>query len=173
MIAMMTTTASPMRRTMNAWRSAAGGRRPPPVGRRRRGAARGAVRVSSGSSKNDTLLAPCGNLEAVSMNTGTAVRRFRTFARKGEGGRRREKMPVHTGDPSESQAPTRVGGARGRGEASSRVAREGESAPRVASGGGGSPRVASQDERIGGPPRARDGRIVLDRYRLRRRRGTG
>jgi eukaryotic-like serine/threonine-protein kinase len=87
------------------------------------------------------------------MNTGTAVRRFRTFAGKGEGARRREKMPVHTGDPSESQAPTRVGGARGRGDASTRV--------------------ASQGETIGGAARGQDGPIVLDRYRLRRRLGTG
>jgi hypothetical protein len=43
---------------MIAWLvTARGGRRPPPEGGRRlREAVRGAVRVSSGSSKNDTLL---------------------------------------------------------------------------------------------------------------------
>ena len=108
------------------------------------------------------------------MNAWTAVRRFRTFAGKGEGGRRRENMPVHTGDPSESQAPTRVGGARRRAErngAASRGQGDGD-----AGAAGGRAAGIAEAEHIAGHKTARtrpDGPIVLDRYRLRRRLGTG
>ena len=126
------------------------------------------------------------------MTTRTAVRHFRTFAGKGEGDRRREKMPVRTDDPSDSQAPTRIGRA-GRGPTASRRRpgrtnrRDGLGRPRRSSADG-----ESADERVadgtirkgtvrdGTGAAATSGRlsgrrapIVLDRYRLRRRLGTG
>jgi len=58
-------------------------------------------------------------------------------------------MPVQAGDPSDSQAPTRVGGTRGRSAGTER--RPGEAIQRTRS----------------------DGPVVLDRYLLRRRLGTG
>jgi len=108
------------------------------------------------------------------MNAWTAVRRFRTFAGKGEGARRRENMPVHTGDPSESQAPTRVGEVRRRGDRIAGVPLG--QAERIAGG----PR--DPDAQTPGTPRNQtaitqrtrpDGPIVLERYHLRRRLGTG
>ncbi len=80
------------------------------------------------------------------MTSWTAVRHFRTFAGKGEGDRRREKMLVRAGDPSESQAPTRIGRSPGGDEEPTGRGLKGAS---------------------------RDAPVVLDRYRLRRRLGTG
>ncbi len=73
-------------------------------------------------------------------------------------------MPVQAGDPSESQAPTRVGGA----------GRQRDGTP----GGAGdhSEGTAEGARRRGertAPTSRPDGPIVLDRYRLRRRLGTG
>ena len=97
------------------------------------------------------------------MNARTAVRRFRTFAGKGEGGCRRENMPVHTGDPFDSQAPTRPDGPRRR-------------ADRASVGAGGLSEAVTEAEHSAGHKIARtrpDGPVVLDRYHLRRRLGTG
>jgi hypothetical protein len=80
------------------------------------------------------------------MTSWTAVTHFRTFAGKGEGDRRREKMPVRAGDPSESQAPTRIGRSPGGDEEPTGQGLKGA---------------------------RRDAPVVLDRYRLRRRLGTG
>ena len=80
------------------------------------------------------------------MTSTTAVRHFRTFAGKGEGDRRREKMPVRAGDPSESKAPTRIGRSSGGDEEPTRRSRPGGRS---------------------------DAPVVLDRYRLHRRLGTG
>jgi hypothetical protein len=79
------------------------------------------------------------------MTSWTAVRHFRTFAGKGEADGRREKMPVRAGDPSESQAPTRIGRSPGEDEETGRRLPGGRS----------------------------DAPVVLDRYQLRRRLGTG
>jgi len=82
------------------------------------------------------------------MTARTAVRPFRTIAGKGEGLGRREKWPVRARHPSRSQALTRV--AR---DADQRVQVEG----------------VGED----GEQSRSDAPIVLRRYRLRRRLGTG
>ena len=82
------------------------------------------------------------------MTAGTAVRRFRTIAGKGEAPGSREKWAVRARDPSRSRAPTRVVGG---GEQPVRVEEAGEDTERIRS----------------------DAPIVLRRYRLRRRLGTG
>jgi len=65
-------------------------------------------------------------------------------------------MPVRTGDPSDSQAPTRIGRSPGP-----------EQEPP------GSEKPAAEPPGSGGPRRRSDAPVVLDRYRLRRRLGTG
>ena len=86
------------------------------------------------------------------MTGGTAVRRLRTIAGKGEGPSRREKWRVRARNQSRSQAPTRV-------------------ATRVA---GASGRPAEVEGAVEDGERIRsDAPVVLRRYRLRRRLGTG
>jgi eukaryotic-like serine/threonine-protein kinase len=82
------------------------------------------------------------------MTGGTAVRRLRTIAGKGEGPTRREKWRVRARNQSRSQAPTRVVGASGRPPEVEGAVEDGE-------------RIRS------------DAPVVLRRYRLRRRLGTG
>jgi serine/threonine protein kinase len=82
------------------------------------------------------------------MTGGTAVRRSRTIAGKGEVPIRREKWRVRARDPSRSQAPTRVAAEAG-------------------------PPVRAQSAEEGGDGARSDAPIVLHRYRLRRRLGTG
>ena len=82
------------------------------------------------------------------MTGGTAVRRLRTIAEKGEGPSRREKWRVRAHNQSRSQAPTRVAGASGRPAEVEGAVEDGE-------------RIRS------------DAPVVLRRYRLRRRLGTG
>jgi eukaryotic-like serine/threonine-protein kinase len=82
------------------------------------------------------------------MTGGTAVRRLRTIAGKGEGPSRREKWRVRARNQSRSQAPTRVAGASGRPAEAEGAVEDGE-------------RIRS------------DAPVVLRRYRLRRRLGTG
>jgi eukaryotic-like serine/threonine-protein kinase len=96
------------------------------------------------------------------MTVGTAVRPFRTIAGKGDAPVRREKWPVRARNPSRSQAPTR---AAGRGErpvqTSTRVAGGGERPIRVEEAGEDGDRIRS------------DTPVVLRRYRLRGRLGSG
>ena len=130
------------------------------------------------------------------MTVGTAVSRFRTIAGRGEAPGRRENWAVRARNSSRSQAPPRVFGptppptlpcARRGGSGRSGETDEREPPARIASG------AAYPDER--NPParipsgaayrgdadgagehgdRIRsDAPIVLDRYRLRRRLGTG
>ncbi len=82
------------------------------------------------------------------MTGGTAVRRLRTIAEKGEGPSCREKWRVRAHNQSRSQAPTRVAGASGRPAEVEGAVEDGE-------------RIRS------------DAPVVLRRYRLRRRLGTG
>jgi len=82
------------------------------------------------------------------MTGGTAVRRSRTIAGKGEIPIRREKWRVPARDPSRSQAPTRI------------------------AADAGQP-VRAQSAGEGGDRARLDAPIVLHRYRLRRRLGTG
>jgi eukaryotic-like serine/threonine-protein kinase len=102
------------------------------------------------------------------MTCRTAVRRLRTIAGKGEGPGGREKRRVRARKPSRSQAPTRiVGGGRAvRGGAPTEPTRV------AAAAEDGDPARAHRAGEAGGRTRS-DAPVVLRRYTLRRRLGTG
>jgi eukaryotic-like serine/threonine-protein kinase len=106
------------------------------------------------------------------MTVRTAVRRFRTIAGKGEAPGRRENWPVRARDPSRSQAATRaLGGARGGRPPRSTGTGAREPPARVAFGAAFPDDIGDTDDR--GERTRSDAPIVLRRYRLRRRLGTG
>jgi eukaryotic-like serine/threonine-protein kinase len=133
------------------------GRRLPPEDRRLRGDVRGGVRASSGSSKNDTLLAPWGFGDD-------------QYDRLGGGERISEPL---SGTSGAGKSPTdlekvvvRTRLRHGSGQPTIPASRQSEDSPPPQPGD--SPGPVIPDRRL-----PSDGPLVLGRYRLRRRLGAG